>query len=101
MALCSYLGADFLKILAKPEVDYKQANLTVSCTLAQLPVRATDTLPAIIPTLFDPPEGQDAYDYVFDLTGEVRQDRTEMVCSLSSPTSFHFRLTITRSSRSK
>ncbi|KAF9049396.1 hypothetical protein BDZ89DRAFT_1126771 [Hymenopellis radicata] len=60
----TYLGADFPKILDKPEVDYKQANLTV---------------PSMIPSLFDPPEGQDPYDYVFDLTGEVRQDRTEMM----------------------
>lgn len=28
---------------------------------------------------FDPPEGQAPYDYVFDLTGEVRYDRTEVV----------------------
>ncbi|KAF8919633.1 hypothetical protein CPB85DRAFT_1373390 [Mucidula mucida] len=60
----TYIGADFPKILNKPEVDYKQANLTV---------------PSMIPSLFDPPEGQDPYDYVFDLTGEVRQDRTEMI----------------------
>jgi hypothetical protein len=29
--------------------------------------------------MFDPPEGQAAYSYVFDLTGEVRHDRPDMV----------------------
>lgn len=38
---------------------------------------------ANISATFDPPEGQAPYDYVFDLTGEVRQDRPEQV-SLSS-----------------
>ncbi len=80
----SYIGADFPKILNKPEVDYKQANLTVPCASTFL---ARDDLAhlytAMIPSLFDPPEGQDPYDYVFDLTGEVRQDRTEMVRPLS------------------
>lgn len=35
--------------------------------------------------MFDPPEGQTAYDYVFDFTGEVRHDRTEMVGGHFSP----------------
>lgn len=30
-----YLGAEFPKVLAKPQVDYKQANLTVPCTSTQ------------------------------------------------------------------
>ncbi|KAK0445520.1 hypothetical protein EV421DRAFT_1902467 [Armillaria borealis] len=60
----TYIGAEFPKILEKEEVDYQQANLTV---------------PSNIPPLFDPPEGQPPYDYVFDLTGEVRQDRTDMI----------------------
>ncbi|KAJ3976409.1 hypothetical protein EV361DRAFT_884094 [Lentinula raphanica] len=60
----TYLGAEFPKVLAKPQVDYKQANLTV---------------PSIVQSVFDPPEGQGPYDYVFDLTGEVRHDRTEMI----------------------
>lgn len=34
--------------------------------------------------MFDPPEGQAAYDYVFDFTGEVRHDRTEMVRARTS-----------------
>lgn len=46
---------------------------------------------ANIPPLFDPPEGQPPYDYVFDLTGEVRQDRTDMVRSF--PCSWPFGLT--------
>lgn len=32
--------------------------------------------------MFDPPEGQAAYSYVFDLTGEVRHDRPDMVSGL-------------------
>ncbi|KAF9072970.1 hypothetical protein BDP27DRAFT_1381965 [Rhodocollybia butyracea] len=60
----TYLGAEFPQVLAKPEVDYKQANLTV---------------PSIVQATFDPPEGRRPYDYVFDLTGEVRHDRTEMI----------------------
>lgn len=60
----TYLGAEFPEVLKKPEIEYKQANLTNQ---------------SIIPSLFDPPEGHGPYDYVFDLTGEVRQDRTEMI----------------------
>ncbi|ESK85966.1 nad dependent epimerase dehydratase family protein [Moniliophthora roreri MCA 2997] len=60
----TYLGAEFSKLLEKPEIEYKQANLTV---------------PAIVHSMFDPPEGQPPYDYVFDLTGEVRPDRTDMI----------------------
>ncbi|KAJ3985174.1 hypothetical protein F5890DRAFT_1181157 [Lentinula detonsa] len=37
----TYLGAEFPKVLAKPEVDYKQANLTVPCASTQrLPLNA-------------------------------------------------------------
>ncbi|KAF5386875.1 hypothetical protein D9615_001683 [Tricholomella constricta] len=60
----TYIGAEFPKVLAKPEVEYKQANLTVAATVA---------------SSFDPPEGKAPYDYVFDFTGEVRHDRTEMI----------------------
>ncbi|RDB21502.1 hypothetical protein Hypma_011415 [Hypsizygus marmoreus] len=60
----TYVGAEFPKILEKPQVEYKQANLTVA---------------AAVESSFDPPEGQDPYDYVFDFTGEVRHDRTEMI----------------------
>ncbi|THV07857.1 hypothetical protein K435DRAFT_772217 [Dendrothele bispora CBS 962.96] len=60
----TYLGSEFTKVLEKPEVEYKQANLTV---------------PSIITSMYDSPEGQAPYEYVFDLTGEVRHDRTEMI----------------------
>lgn len=36
---------------------------------------------ATIQSMFDPPEGHTGFDYVFDFTGEVRHDRTEMVCT--------------------
>jgi nucleoside-diphosphate-sugar epimerase len=60
----TYLGTEFPAILQKPGVEYRQTNLTVE---------------ANIPATFDPPEGCAPYDYVFDLTGEVRQDRPEQV----------------------
>ncbi|KAF8894411.1 NAD-P-binding protein [Infundibulicybe gibba] len=60
----TYIGTEFPKILKKPEVEYRQANLTVAAKVA---------------ANFEPPEGQAAYDYVFDFTGEVRHDRTEMI----------------------
>ncbi|KIY43672.1 hypothetical protein FISHEDRAFT_68077 [Fistulina hepatica ATCC 64428] len=60
----TYIGAEFPKVLAKPQVEYRQANLTVATTIA---------------AMFDPPEGQDPYDYVFDFTGEIRVDRTELI----------------------
>ncbi|KAJ7632229.1 hypothetical protein FB45DRAFT_911856 [Roridomyces roridus] len=60
----TYIGAEFPKLLKKPQVEYRQANLTVAATIA---------------SMFDPPEGQSAYDYVFDFTGEVQFERTEMI----------------------
>ncbi|KIK63702.1 hypothetical protein GYMLUDRAFT_40767 [Collybiopsis luxurians FD-317 M1] len=60
----TYLGSEFPQVLQKPQVDYKQANLTVQ---------------SIVGSVFDPPDGHRPYDYVFDLTGEVRYDRTEMI----------------------
>ncbi|KAH9925227.1 uncharacterized protein B0H18DRAFT_381207 [Fomitopsis serialis] len=60
----TYLGAEFKQVLEKPNVTYRQANLTVASTVA---------------TCFDPPEGQEPYSYVFDLTGEVQWDRPEAV----------------------
>ncbi|OBZ75658.1 3-hydroxyisobutyrate dehydrogenase, mitochondrial [Grifola frondosa] len=59
-----YLGSEFPKVLQKPNVHYRQANLTVPSTVA---------------TCFDPPEGQEPYSYVFDLTGEIQWDRPEQV----------------------
>jgi hypothetical protein len=35
---------------------------------------------ATVASLFDPPEGKDPYSYIFDFSGEMRHDRTEMVC---------------------
>ncbi|EIN07681.1 hypothetical protein PUNSTDRAFT_144252 [Punctularia strigosozonata HHB-11173 SS5] len=60
----TYIGSEFPKILEKPNVEYRQANLTVAAAVA---------------TAFDPPEGQAPYEYVFDLTGETRHDRPEGV----------------------
>ncbi|TRM59392.1 hypothetical protein BD626DRAFT_550238 [Schizophyllum amplum] len=60
----TYIGAEFPKILDKPEVDYHQANVTVASTIA---------------SMFDPPEGVAGYDYVFDFTGEIRPDRPEKI----------------------
>lgn len=60
----TYLGAEFPKVLKKPNVEYKQANLTI---------------PAAVAACFDPPEGQEPYHYVFDLAGEIQWDRPEKV----------------------
>ncbi|KAF8797845.1 hypothetical protein BYT27DRAFT_7265004 [Phlegmacium glaucopus] len=60
----SYIGVEFPKVLEKPEVEYRQVNLTV---------------PSNIPATFEPPAGHSKFDYVFDFTGEVRHDRTEMI----------------------
>lgn len=59
-----YLGSEFPKVLEKPEVEYRQANLTV---------------PSIVGSVFDQPDGKEPYSYVFDLTGEARNDRPEEV----------------------
>jgi len=56
----TYLGAEFPKVVAKPNVEYLQANLTVAATVS---------------SVFDPPEGLAPFSYVFDLTGELRWDR--------------------------
>lgn len=60
----TYLGAEFPKVLSRPEVEYRQLNLIVSSAVA---------------SAFEPPAGQSSYDYVFDLTGEVNQDRGEVI----------------------
>lgn len=60
----TYLGPEFPKVLEKPNVEYRQANLT---------------LPEIVAHAFDPPEGQAPYTYVFDVTGEPRHDRPDQV----------------------
>ncbi|KAJ3515965.1 hypothetical protein NLJ89_g1421 [Agrocybe chaxingu] len=60
----TYIGREFTRVLEKSEVEYRQANLTVA---------------AAIQSAFDPPEGKPAFDYVFDFTGEVRYDRSELI----------------------
>ncbi|KAG1749084.1 uncharacterized protein EDB91DRAFT_1112369 [Suillus paluster] len=60
----TYLGAEFPKVLAQPDVEYRQANLTV---------------PSVVASAFDPPPGKAPYSYVFDLTGEVNHDRSEVI----------------------
>ncbi|KAF9239678.1 hypothetical protein BU15DRAFT_46609 [Melanogaster broomeanus] len=52
------------KILAEPDVEYRQTNLTV---------------PSAVASTFDPPAGKAPYSYVFDLTGEVNHDRGEVI----------------------
>lgn len=37
------------------------------------------TFAAAVASAFEPPAGKASYDYVFDLTGEVNQDRGEVV----------------------
>ncbi|KAA1474851.1 NAD-P-binding protein [Dentipellis sp. KUC8613] len=60
----TYIGSEFPKVLEKDNVEYKQANLTV---------------PAAVTSAFEPPEGQAPYSYVFDLTGDIAYDRSDMV----------------------
>ncbi|KAI0703577.1 hypothetical protein BC835DRAFT_1483604 [Cytidiella melzeri] len=60
----TYLGAEFPKVLNKPNVEYRQANLQI---------------PTTVTSCFDPPDGQEPYSYVFDLTGEIQWDRTEQL----------------------
>ncbi|KAI0273821.1 NAD-P-binding protein [Gloeopeniophorella convolvens] len=60
----TYLGSEFTQVLAKDNVEYKQANLTI---------------PAIVSSAFEPPTGQEPYSLVFDLTGEVAYDRADAV----------------------
>ncbi|EAU88398.2 hypothetical protein CC1G_05164 [Coprinopsis cinerea okayama7 len=60
----TYIGPEFPKILEKAQVEYRQANLTVQATIS---------------SVFEPNAGQPEFDYVFDFTGEVRYDRTEVI----------------------
>lgn len=38
-----------------------------------------DRIAATVASCFEPPQGQDPYDYVFDFTGEIQWDRSEAV----------------------
>jgi hypothetical protein len=83
ISLASYLGAEFKEVVKNPIIEYKQANLTVACTpfqpaFSQRNSRFPPKL-AIVESTFDPPEGQEPYSYVFDLSGEIRWDRPEQV----------------------
>ncbi|OSD01666.1 hypothetical protein PYCCODRAFT_1368911 [Trametes coccinea BRFM310] len=60
----TYLGSVFPEVLKQPNVEYRQANLTVASTVS---------------SCFEPPAGQAPYDYVFDFTGEIQWDRPEAV----------------------
>ncbi|KAF8636725.1 hypothetical protein AX17_003528 [Amanita inopinata Kibby_2008] len=60
----TYIGSEFPKILEKPQIEYRQANLTV---------------PTVVSTTFEPDDGQPPFDYVFDFTGEISYDRTEAI----------------------
>lgn len=42
-------------------------------------LRALPLCPDTVRKMFEPPEGQAAYTYVFDLTGEIGRDRSPMV----------------------
>jgi len=77
-----YLGAEFPKILAHPDVEYRQANLTVPCMSSLcvlIGIDIHDLSEAAVASAFDPPPGKASYSYVFDLTGEVNHDRSEVV----------------------
>ncbi|KAH8829597.1 NAD-P-binding protein [Flagelloscypha sp. PMI_526] len=61
----TYLGSEFSALLKKTDiVEYKQANLTI---------------PSIVTSIFEPSEGQEPYDYVFDNTGDSRSDRSDEI----------------------
>lgn len=78
-----YIGPEFTKILEKPEVEYRQANLTVACKCSRASNRSCLKImilsQAAIQSAFDPPQGKSEFEYVFDFTGEVRNDRSELV----------------------
>jgi hypothetical protein len=81
-----YLGPEFPQIISKDNVEYKQANLTVpGWFMPFFPFFffwTCLTLPAaIVSSAFDPPDGQEPYSIVFDLTGDVAHDRPEKVRS--------------------
>ncbi|KAB5594850.1 NAD-dependent epimerase/dehydratase family protein [Ceratobasidium theobromae] len=60
----TYLGSGVRRALENPIVQYQQANLK---------------LPAVVSKMFDPPEGQEPYSYVFDCTGELSYMREDPV----------------------
>ncbi|CAE6432678.1 unnamed protein product [Rhizoctonia solani] len=60
----TYLGSNVKRALQNPIVTYQQANLKI---------------PAVVSKMFDPPEGQEPYSYVFDCTGELSYMREDPV----------------------
>jgi hypothetical protein len=80
-----YLGPEFPQILSKNNVEYKQANLAVPSLSTRFPsplfffFETLAFLPAIVSSAFDPPDGQEPYSLVFDLTGDIAYDRPDMV----------------------
>ncbi|PFH49119.1 hypothetical protein AMATHDRAFT_63842 [Amanita thiersii Skay4041] len=60
----TYIGSEFPQLLSKPQLEYRQANLTI---------------PSVVSKCFDPVEGKEPFDYVFDFTGELSSDRTEAI----------------------
>jgi len=71
--------------LEKPEVEYRQVNLTVPGAQLIFSFFANSIskfdyfLKAAVAAAFDTLEGKPSFDYVFDFTGEVRLDRNEGV----------------------
>lgn len=80
-----YLGPEFPQVLSKDNVEYKQANLTVPGWFTPFLLFFFWTClmspPAIVSSAFDPPDGQEPYSIVFDLTGDVAYGRPEKVGS--------------------
>ncbi|CAE6478601.1 hypothetical protein ACGC1H_003020 [Rhizoctonia solani] len=60
----TYLGSSVKRALQNPIVTYQQANLKI---------------PTVVSKMFDPPEGQEPYSYVFDCTGELSYMREDPV----------------------
>ncbi|CAE6401513.1 unnamed protein product [Rhizoctonia solani] len=60
----TYIGSAARRALENPVVQYQQANLKI---------------PTVVSKVFDPPEGQEPYSYVFDCTGELSYMREDPV----------------------
>jgi len=59
----AYIGSDFPQVLQKPNVEYKQLNLTNADAVR---------------TAFEAPTDQEPYKYVIDLTGEIMWDAEQI-----------------------
>lgn len=78
-------------MLQKPEVEYRQVNLTLPGMLLALLLSShlfriinRHRPPDKIPPVFEPPAGVPPYEYVFDFTGEVWSERSEEVRNRNS-----------------